>query len=80
MGDPGPWKLLEVGVLICIVKNRSKARVEGQSQGKGWEGFLEEMLLGRSLKRWVGRRMWDLLDVGPFIWEGQVGWGSPSTG
>lgn len=29
MGDPGPWKLLEVGVLICIVKNRSKAKVEG---------------------------------------------------
>lgn len=79
MGDPGPWKRLEVGVLVCIVKHRSKPRVEGQSQGKGWEAFLEEVLLGLSLKRWVTRRMWDLLEVGLFIQEVQVGWGSPNT-
>lgn len=58
-----------MGVLLYIV-------IEGQSQGEGWEGFLEVVLLGLSLKTGVRKRIWDLLDVGIFIQEVQEGWDS----
>lgn len=36
-------------------------------------------MLELSLEKWVRKRGWDLMDVGLFIQEIQVGWGSPHT-
>lgn len=36
-------------------------------------------MLELSLEKWVRKRGWDLMDVGFFIQEIQVGWGSPHT-
>lgn len=70
---------MEVGVLVCPVKNRNKVRVEGQSQGNGLGGLPGASVVGLSPKRGVRRRRWDLLDVGLFIQEIPVGWGSPNA-